>query len=127
MTTPTYTPTTGRQTLVNGLHALADFLAVNPHVPAGNGAEVHYCVRGEDDQAALANLTQIAATLGVQVTATGGGPVTEHTTHFQVCRRFGPVTYRAIYVTDAAMAAYEALMTYSDSVRADRPAEQVPA
>ncbi|XVV14422.1 hypothetical protein ACQP2X_08785 [Actinoplanes sp. CA-131856] len=121
MTTTTNPTDTTRHALTDGLHALADFLAEHPDVPAHADMKVLYCVLGDDDAAGLTNLSAIAAALGAEVTGTGGAPITEHTTHFQAGRRFGPVAYRAVYVTKAEMADYAALSSYSSNIRAERP------
>ena len=116
--------TTARINLAAGLDALADYLAAHPEVPVNfDEATVTYHVSGRDgDQAGLSNLAAIAETLGVEVTDSDGGPVTATTTHYHASLRFGPVTYRAIYISRDEMADYDALMSYRDSIRADRPA-----
>ncbi|WP_045742283.1 hypothetical protein [Actinoplanes rectilineatus] len=112
MTTTSIAPE--RQAVLDGLRDLAAFLAENPDVPARDVHRVEYCVSADDDRAGLAKLAAIAAALGVEVT---GGP-----DHFAVYRRFGNASYRAFYVSRAEMADYNAVMSYRDSVRADRPA-----
>lgn len=121
MTTTSNPADTGRQTLIAGLRDLADYLAEHPEVP-GATTELHLCVPGDDDRAGLANLSAIADLLGVAVTDMSGQLPTGETTHFYARRSFGPVTYKAVYITRARMADHHALTTYSDNVRADRAA-----
>ncbi|GIE87902.1 hypothetical protein [Actinoplanes regularis] len=122
MTTTAIPADTARQALTNGLHDLADYLAQHPDIPIpGAGREISYYVDGDDDRTGLANLAQVANLLGVEVTDLHGSPVTETTTHFHAARQFGPITYQAVYITRATMADHDALMSYRDSIRADRP------
>jgi len=113
-------PTNGRQALIQGLRDLAAFLHDNPDLPVNGWQEIAYCVHGDGDAAGLANLAGIAAAAGVDVTDTGGAPVTADTTHFEAKVRFGPIVYRATYILRDAMADYTALMSYSGTIRADR-------
>ncbi|GID26820.1 hypothetical protein [Paractinoplanes brasiliensis] len=122
----TTTPNDRRQALADGLRALADFLQEHPDLPASTGQEIHHCVGGRDDAEGITNLTTIAELLGGSVTATGGGPLTEATTHFQVSRSFGPVHYRATYIRRAEMDAWNALMSYSGRVTAAPATEVTP-
>ncbi|MCU7724576.1 hypothetical protein ODJ79_12685 [Actinoplanes sp. KI2] len=122
--TTTNTPTdTRRQALAAGLHALADFLAEHPDVPADGGGTVGYCVFADSDQAGIERVAEIAAALGVEVTDIGGGNPTAGTTHFLARRRFGPAVYEASYITNAWMADYDAHMSYRGNVRADEEQE----
>lgn len=124
MTTTTDPLTTKRHALAAGLHDLADFLAARPEVPTNfEKATITYHVHvgsGDGDAAGLTRLATIAETLGTEIVDFGGGPVTATTTHFCAVRAFGPVTYRAVYISRAEMADHEALMSYRTSVRADR-------
>lgn len=115
MTTTIITTTTDRrQALINGLHELATFLHDHPDVPVNHGQTIVYCAGlTGDDAAGLAELAGIATRLDTEVTSSDDS-------HFYARRRFGPVAYEATYIRNDHMAAYEALMSYTGSVSADR-------
>jgi hypothetical protein len=98
-----------RAAFIAGLHALADFLATHSDLPVpAYGSDV-VNARGTDDEQ-RAEVQNIAALLDV---------TPDDEIHFRARRRFGPIEYRAVAVPSVAMASYQALMTYADSVTPD--------
>ncbi len=80
-----------RARLIAGFRALADFLQDHPHVPAPRWADVMTFPPDATDEEMRAEINQIAARIGAEVTdrtAEGG--------HYTASRRFGPVEYRAV-------------------------------
>lgn len=128
MTTTTVRPAApvqqadARQALIQGLHELAVLLHEHPDLPVNHPQIDHY-VLDDDDTTGLGKLAAIAAALGVAITGNHGGPVEADTTHFHAIRRFGPVAYRAIYITRARMADHHAQTSYRDNIRAEHGQE----
>src|SRR3954454_10148787 len=105
---------TTRTDFVAGLHALADFIDTNPDLPVPPfQTDIPIHIRGSDEEQRtevdrLAALLEVSA---VDETDTGG--------HYTATRAFGPVEYRCVAVPSAARAAFDAVMSYADSVTPD--------
>ncbi|GII65638.1 hypothetical protein Skr01_57230 [Sphaerisporangium krabiense] len=103
------TDTTTRAEFIAGLRRLAAFLADNPKVPVpGHGSEINVFASGTDDD----KRTQID-----RIGSLIDRPVSEGT-HYETCRDFGPITYRAVAVWDDVAREWRALMSYDGSVTA---------
>lgn len=98
-----------RQAVIDGLHALADFLAEHPDVPAGNAWSLMYHCRGTDEEK-RAEVDRVAAVLGV----TAGSP--SDPDHYVAVRVFGGVEYEACAITDEHMRRYVAASSYDGAV-----------
>jgi hypothetical protein len=96
-----------RAAFVDGLRALADFLATHGELPLPNDSDVTVYTDGTDD-AKRAEVDRIARYLGV---APG-----HHQGLYKALRKFGPVAYQAVVLPEASLAATRALMSYSGSV-----------
>lgn len=89
-----YSTKTQRQALIEGFHALADFLEVNQEVPAPPYAYIMVFPPSSPDEEKRREIDSIAARLGSE-------PETEPACHHYVAsRRFGPVEYRAIAIPE---------------------------
>jgi hypothetical protein len=96
-----------RAAFVDGLRALADFLASHSDVPVPPPrSEVTAYLDGTDDTK-NAEVERIARCLDVPLTGRRG--------LYRAVRSFGPVTYQAIAISKARIAATEALMSYSST------------
>lgn len=103
-----------RGKVLTGLRQLADWLEAHPDVPVapfGWDLNVYTDRNGGSDDAARAEVDQIAAALGVPVTDDTGSDG-----HYKAFRTFGLITYQAVHVPARRMAAHYALMSYSGSV-----------
>lgn len=109
---------TTRTDFIAGLHALADFLDTHPELPVPPfQTDVLIHIRGSDEEQ-RAEVDRLADLLGVPVTdetSTGG--------HYIAVRAFGPVEYRCVAVPRAVLAAFQAAMSYANSVTPDDSAE----
>jgi hypothetical protein len=103
-----------RQAFITGLRALADYLDRHPAIPVpAYGAEIHLCAASTDD-GGCAQVAQFARQLGTAVpTAVSAAG------HYEAARAFGPVGYRMIAISDAAMARHHAADTYYGCVTPD--------
>ena len=103
-----------RADFIAGLHALADYLDANPATPIPPfRTEVLIHTRGTD-QEQRAEVDRLAALLDV--------PTNDRTTvggHYTATRAFGPVEYRCIAIPRTVRAAFDAVMSYADSVIPD--------
>lgn len=87
----TYANETGRQALISGLRALADFLESNSSVPAPNDAYVFvFPPRDASDNEKRHEIDIIASRIG-----SGAKHLYRH---YLTVRRFGPVEYRAVAI-----------------------------
>lgn len=89
-----YSTKTQRQALIEGLHALADFLEVNQDVPAPPYAYIMVFPPTASDEEKRREIDAIATIIGSE---------TETETayhHYVTSRRFGPVEYRAIAIPE---------------------------
>jgi hypothetical protein len=96
-----------RQSVIDGLHALADFLTEHPDVPVSPEiAQLSYHTDGTDEEK-RAEVDRVAAILGVEA----GG-----TDHYQASRQFSGLSYLVVGITEDSMRRYHATMSYTDSV-----------
>ena len=103
-----------RQAFVTGLRDLADYLARHPHlvVPV-HGTEILLSAASADD-GGCAQVDRFARQLGVPVENS-----LAYDGHYRAARSFGPVGYRMVAISEAAMARYHAADTYYGSVTPD--------
>ncbi|WP_433228993.1 hypothetical protein [Actinomadura formosensis] len=104
-----------RHQTIAGLRALADFLEDNPAVPVKEyGAHYSVHTRVGDDAAAAAEVDQVAALLGAEVTddRPRGG-------HYIASKTFGRITYRIVHIPARQMAEHYAHISYRDNIRLD--------
>jgi len=104
-----------RAALVAGLRELADFFAAHPDFPMPYCPDFTHCVLTDDDQAGMAELTVIAAGLGLPVDTTSNR-------NPGVDRQFGGVAYRAFYVSKESSRRHQAAATYGGCVEPDEVA-----
>jgi hypothetical protein len=108
------TDTATRQAFITGLRDLARYLDQHPAIPVPKyGAEIHLCASSTDD-GGCAQVAQFARQLGVtppKIISSSG--------HFEAVRSFGPVGYRMIAISDAAMARHHAADSYYGCVTPD--------
>jgi hypothetical protein len=103
-----------RQALIAGLRALADYLDQHPAVPVPKyGTEIYLSASSTDD-GGCAQVAQFARQLGVPVPKG-----ISYSGHYEAARRFGPVGYRMVAISDAAMARHYAYSSYSGAVTPD--------
>lgn len=96
-----------RAAFVDGLRALADFLAAHGGLPVPQcETDVTFYPDGSDDDK-RAEVDRLAASLGVRPACQAG--------LYRAVRSFGPVTYQAVLLPEAKLAATEALMSYSSA------------
>ncbi len=107
------TSTQDRAAFVDGLRALADFLATHGELPLPPyDSDVTVYTDGTDD-AKGAEVDRIARCLSVRPG--------HHQGLYKARRRFGPVAYQAVMLPNASLAATNALMSYSGSVQPEEP------
>jgi hypothetical protein len=100
-----------RQALITGLRDLADYLDTHPAVPVpAYGTEIYLNAASTDD-GGCAQVDWFARQLGVPVPAS-----ISYSGHYEAARRFGPVGYRMVAISDDAMARHYALSSYSGAV-----------
>ena len=89
--------------LAQGLREAARYIETHPDLPIPRDAEIHYCIPAGSDKEGEDEAYRIAAILGTKVTGDDDGSSSE------AFRDFGPsVSYRAVYLTSARMAAHYA-------------------
>lgn len=87
----TYANSGGRQALISGLRALADFLESNPEVPAPNDTYVFvFPPHDAPDTEKRREIDAIASLIGSGTKNSYG--------HYMTVRRFGTVEYRAVAI-----------------------------
>lgn len=97
-------PLDRREQTIADVRALLDFLAARPDVPLNPfGDPLSYPVLTDDDAAGIAEITRIAASLGVPVTSTNGKPATPESSHLLAEYRVGQAVYSACYIHRAWM------------------------
>jgi hypothetical protein len=102
-----------RAAFLNGLRALADFLATHSELPVPKyDGDVTVYADGTDD-AKRAEVDRIARCLDV--------PPGHHQGLYKAMRKFGPVVYQAVVLPEASLAATRALMSYSGAVEPEEP------
>ena len=102
-----------RAAFIAGLRGLADFLAAHPGVPVPPGyheTTILVFPDGDSDAERRAGVDRAAAVLGVRAAGTG---------HYGAERGFGPVTYKALAISSAHRADYDAQMSYYGAVVPD--------
>ncbi len=87
--------------LAQGLIEAAHYLMSHPDLPIPAAVEIHYCIPARTDEAGADELARIAGMLRSHVT---GDEISG------TRRDFGPVGYRATYVSRGYMAAYSTHM-----------------
>jgi hypothetical protein len=103
-----------RQAFITGLRDLADYLDQHPAIPVPRyGAEIHLTAASTDD-GGCAQVAQFARQLGITPPAS-----ISSSGHYEAVRRFGPVGYRMIAISDAAMARHYAADSYYGCVTPD--------
>jgi hypothetical protein len=103
-----------RQAFITGLRALADYLDRYPAVPVPRyGTEIYLSAASTDD-GGCAQVDLFARQLGIT-------PPTaiSYSGHYEAARQFGPVGYRMIAISEAAMARSRAADTYYGCVTPD--------
>lgn len=96
-----------RAEFVAGLRALADFLAAHDGLPVPEYEfDVSVYAQGTDE-AKRAEVDRIARGLGVQPAHQAG--------LYRAVKNFGPVTYQAVLLPEAKLAATDALFSYSSA------------
>ena len=103
-----------RQAFITGLRALAGYLDTHPAVPVpAYGTEIYLNAASTDD-GGCAQVAHFARQLGVPVPTS-----ISYSGHYEAARRFGPVGYRMIAISDAAMARHYAADSYYGCVTPD--------
>jgi hypothetical protein len=103
-----------RQAFVTGLRDLADHLDAHPAIPVPRyGTEIYLSASSTDD-GGCAQVSQFARQLGVAVPTT-----ISYSGHYEAARYFGPVGYRMLAISDAAMARHYAWASYNGCVTPD--------
>ena len=103
-----------RQAFITGLRALADYLDQHPAVPVPRyGTEVHLSAASTDD-GGCTQVDQFARQLGITPPQ-----AVSYSGHYEAVRSFGPVGYRMIAISAAAMARYLAADSYYGCVIPD--------
>jgi hypothetical protein len=109
-------PKNTRADLIDGLHALADWLEANPDVPVASHSlfELSYFTHSESDADNEAVVMQVADLIGAT-------PEWNHSdTQFIATRAFGPVvSYRAISIKRRDQEEYEQHMALLRSKRGE--------
>jgi hypothetical protein len=95
---------------------LIAWLEAHPGVPF-NCIEARYSVRGENDEAELAELAAISVAAGIAITDVYGGvPQNGEQQYVRRGERFRPVYYQAVAIPSVHMARHDALHSYRDCV-----------
>ena len=103
-----------RQAFITGLRDLADYLDQHPAVPVpAYGTEVYLSASSTDD-GGCAQVSQFARQLGITAPKT-----ISYSGHYEAARCFGPVSYRMIAISAAAMARHLAADSYYGCVTPD--------
>jgi len=79
-----------RADLIAGLRELADFYEQHPDMPLPPYPDFRHCVLSNDDDAGVAEVTTVAAQLGVELYDLDDRPSAD--------RKFGSITFSAFYV-----------------------------
>jgi hypothetical protein len=113
---PMTTPDNDRAALIAGLRGLADFLAEHPDAPVPP-AYPETCITvfpdGDTDDERRAGVDDAAAVLDSPAADPAGSG------HYTAARKFGPVTYEVLAISDARRAVHEAGSSYYNSVVPD--------
>ncbi len=104
--------TSTRTEFIAALRDLADFLVANPAIPVPPYTEyIRIFPDGASDAERRAGVDRLAALLDTTPADKNG--------HYIAIRRFGPLLYEAIAISDAARDAHNAEMSYSGGVTPD--------
>lgn len=87
---------------------IASEIETNPALPVPCFPEVHVVARGATEEASAEQVRKAAAAMNVEPAES------DHSIKAE--RRFGPVAYRVVAVTEQAMKAHHALVSYSGVV-----------
>ena len=99
---------------IRALRELADYLDQNTAVPVpAYGASILLHASSADDSGRT-QVDRIAQLLGADI-----NDDTAHGGHYWTARNFGPIGYEIVAITDAYSAAYDAHMSYRNSVTPD--------
>jgi len=82
-----------RSRLIDGLHAVAQFLQDHPDVPAPRWGDVLVFPPDGPDEEKRAEIDVIAARIGAETSESTGG-------HYSCSISFGPVEYRAVAIPE---------------------------
>jgi hypothetical protein len=107
----TYSNTEGRSSLIAGLRDLADFLEGNPEVPAPRWADVMVFPPHGTDVELKAEIDAIAALIDAEIS-----DQTAENGHYSVCRKFGPVEYKAVGIPARSLARRVAQLSYTENI-----------
>jgi hypothetical protein len=99
-----------RTDMVAGLRALADFLEANPAVPIPRYGHTFGVSTSGSDEQRLAQVKFASLVIGEQTTDN-----TQNHGHYWAQRRFGPVSYRIVAVSQAAMRRWQEATSRRDS------------
>ena len=103
-----------RQAFITGLRDLVDYLDRHPAVPVPTyGTEVYLSAASTDD-GGCAQVRHFARQLGITPPT-----AVSYSGHYEAVRCFGPVGYRMLAISDAAMARYHAASSYYVAVTPD--------
>jgi len=103
-----------RHAFISGLRALADYLDQHPAVPVPKyGTEVYLSASSTDD-GGCTQVRHFARQLGIIPPST-----ISRSGHYEAVRRFGPIGYRMLAISDVAMARHLAAETYYGCVTPD--------
>lgn len=103
-----------RAELILGLRQLADFYSEHPQMPLPLHPTIVHSVMSEEDDTGTLTVIDAATALGVQVVIDDGQVSAE--------RRFAGLRLRVAYCSRESIREWDALMSYYDAVRPDRPA-----
>jgi hypothetical protein len=106
-----FTEAERRQSVIDGLRELADFLTDHPDVPVSFSSinTISYLPHGTDEEE-RAEVDRVAAVLGV----TAGSPGSPD--HYSAVRQFGGIAYETVAISAAHMDRHYAAQTYANSV-----------
>ncbi len=103
-----------RQAFITGLRDLADYLDRNPAVPVPEYGTEIYLSASSTDNGGCAQVRQFARQLGIAVPHS-----ISYSGHYEAARSFGPVGYRMVAISQAAMARHHAADSYYGCVTPD--------
>jgi hypothetical protein len=103
-----------RQAFITGLRDLADYLDQHPAVPVPTYGTQVYLSASSTDDGGCAQVRQFARQLGITPPST-----ISCSGHYEAARSFGPVGYRMLAISDAAMARCLAADSYYGYVTPD--------
>ena len=100
-----------RSDYINGLRQLADYLDAHPGVPVpAHGTEI-LVIASDAEEGGIAEILDMSIELAAAFAEYGG--------YYRTVRTFGPVAYKGVSHTTAAMANYLAQTSYQGCVTTD--------